>query len=303
MLNLLNNLLLVMLAAIASNAFAETIPAPLPQGGTTPAIAPIPKTDFDLVGEVRSREPTSEDIGQIKTIWEEMRRAQEKPAGDQPRPVISMVNLDLSPGSTPPLVRISNQTGAILLFMDSSGKRWAIDHVTNLSDNAIETQDKPFDQTKDQSSIFVKAKRFGATGNVAVYLRGFDTPIIITLLAGQKDVDYRVDFRVPANINGQSTSISPDRQEFDARLTSAIMGITPTECGALSSDSREVSAWQCRDGIIIRSGGILLSPATIDGKKIVGSDGTRAYLIPDTPVVSMMSGGKSIVVTLGKGSK
>jgi intracellular multiplication protein IcmK len=270
--------------------------APSPDGGQ---VAPQQqKTEIDLVGEVKASEPTSMDIKDIKEIWESMRRAQEKPAGDQPRPVISMTNVNLSPGSTPPLVRISNTTGAILMFMDANGRKWPVDHVDNLSDNQIDTSDKPIDPAKEQNSIFVKAKKFGAAGNIAVFLRNMDTPVIITFLAGQKDVDYRVDFRIPASVDG-SVSNGVASQYFDNRLSSAIMRITPSGCEPEKSDSVDLMAWRCDKELIIRSAGVLLSPATIDGKKASGADGTNSYIIPITPIVSMLIGGKARAIKLG----
>lgn len=300
------SLITLCLAIACSSAFAETVNAPVPAGGqvapggAAPEVTAVttPKTDFDLVGEVKKREPTPEEIAQIKLIWEQMRRVQEKPAGDQPRPVISMTNVDLSPGSTPPMVRLSNSTGAILMFMDMYGHKWAIDHVSNLSEADLDAQDKPADSTKEQSSVFVKAKKFGASGNLAVFLKDLDTPIIITFLAGQKDVDYRVDFRIPASREGV-VSGAAEKQIFDTRLSYALMSVSPDGCTPAKTDNPEILAWNCMKDAIIRSSGILLSPATIDGKKASGADGTHAYLIPMTPVVSMMVGGKAVSVKIG----
>lgn len=302
----------MLLVAMSFAAHAEDKPkqpaAPSPDGGQVTAKVAThsdkkdgegsDKTEDDLVEEVKSREPTVDELIKIKQIWEGMRRVQEKPSGDQPRPVISMTNVNLSPGSTPPMVRISNNTGVIMMFMDMHGRKWPVDHVTNLSENQLETPEKPVDAAKEQSSVYVKAKKFGATGNVAVFLKNFDTPVIITFLAGQGNVDYRVDFRIPASLDNASAG-SSDRQEFDDRLASAVMGITPAGCSIEKSDSRSVLAWKCEKDMVIRSSGILLSPATIDGKKASGADGTNAYVIPVTPVVSMMMDGSAKTIKLG----
>lgn len=253
----------------------------------------------DFVEQVTEREPTKEELIKIKKLWEGMRSVQEKSVAEQPRPTISMMNLDLSPGSTPPLVRISNQTGVLMMFMDANGKRWPVEHVDSLSDNEIEVQNKPYEKGHNQYSVFAKAKRSGAIGNVAIFLRDFDTPIIVTLLAGQKEVDYRVDFRVPSSLDGSAIGLQY-KSEFDDRLSAAVMGITPSGCTPQSSDDKSLMAWQCQSDSIIRSRGILLSPATLDGKKVSGSDGTNAYLIPTTPVVSMAYDGEIKSVKLGQ---
>lgn len=296
-----------LLTSITVSFASGTLPqnlnnAPSPNGGTvapqsTPSDADIIKqadSKVDIVADEKKHELSPEEIKQIKDMWEQMRRVQETPVGDQPKPEISTVNLDLSPGSTPPVVRISSSTGVIMDFMDASGKPWMIDHAINMSANEIDLEGKPFDPKHPQNSVFAKAKRYGSVGNVAVFLRNLSTPVIVTLLAGQKSVDYRVDFRVPAYL-GNSDGVQyvhGQSNRFDNRLTSASMGITPSGCKQSISSVDGVMAWSCGEAEqIIRTNGILLSPATLDGEKMTGLDGTNVYLIPKSPVVSVAVGG------------
>lgn len=288
----------VALAALAfscSVMAADAPAAPAPDGTQAKAVT-ANSSDFDLVKEVQDREPTPDELRQIKKLWDDMRKVQEKPAGDQPKPVISMMNLDLSPGKTPPLVRISNQTGVILTFMDANGTKWPVERAVNLSDGEIEAEEKP--AIENQNSVYAKAKKSGGFGNVAIFLKGFDVPVVITLLAGQKDVDYRVDFRVPAVIGGNSVSALP-RQEFDDRLVPAIMGITPPGCKKAEVSDLSVMAWKCGNETVVRANGVLLSPATIDGKRVTGQGGINAWVVPSTPVVTMMYGGAEHYVKIG----
>lgn len=286
---------------------AVTQQAPAPDGGS---VAPV-KSDKEVISESKAispkppvappvpnivkdtenREITPDEIRQIKAMWEDMRRAQETPAGSQPKPAISMVNLNLSPGSTPPVVRLSSRTGVILDFMDSAGLPWPIDHVVNMSGNEIEVEDKPLDPKSDQNSVFAKSKHFGSVGNVAVFLRGLPTPVIVTMLSGQKDVDYRVDFRVPAYLHKEDGQ-HYDKSYFDDRLASATMGINPSGCKRFGTDSKQVMVWGCSEDMIVRVAGVLLSPAPLDGKKANSLDGTKAYIIPSSPVLSVSVDGE-----------
>jgi intracellular multiplication protein IcmK len=273
--------------------------APAPNGGMVPK-----KSDTEVIHEaklmdgestnivknVQDNSLTPDQITQIKAMWEAMRRNSETPAGSQPKPVVSIQNLDLSPGVTPPIVRVSDRTGVIMDFMDANGNPWPIDHVVNMSKNEIDVDEKPLDPKSDQNSFFAKSIRYGSIGNVGVYLRKLPTPIIITLLAGQKDVDYRVDFRVPAYLHGKD-KIGFEKEHFDDRLAAATMGITPNGCEHYNTDTKQVMAWGCTSGedqtMIIRVDGVLLSPSPLDGKKIDSLDGTKVYEIPTTPVVSV----------------
>lgn len=255
-----------------------------------------------LVKEVESSEPSPEEILAIKKIWANINAAKSRPVGDQPRPVISTMNVDLSPGSTPPIVRVSDQTGTILSFLDANGNEWKITHVINLSSGVIEAQDKPLSQNYG-NTMYVKVKVSGTSGNIAIFLEDYSTPIIVTVLSAQKDVDYRVDFRIPALINvggskggGLTTngSYSQDTQgsgrtEWDDKMVTASMGIKPDGCDPKKTSNKDVMVWSCdKEQFIIRSHGVLLSPAPLNGKKIIASDMTKVYVIPASPILSML---------------
>ncbi len=277
-----------------------------PVATTSPPPVPLAPDESAIVTEIRASEPTPEEILQIKKIWQDLNNAKGRPIGDQPKPVIIQTDLDLSPGSTPPVVRVSNQTGSIMTFLDASGKIWPIAHVENMSPDIIDAQDKPIEGSSG-NSMFAKIKRFGASGNLGVFLKDLTTPIIITILSGQKDVDYRVDFRVPALIR-PTTPGAPSaseaggvvsKTEWDDRLANALMTITPDGCKAQNTSNPETSVWACeKNQSIIRSKGVLLSPAPLNGKKLVASDSTKAYLIPSSPVLSMLINGVTVSVRI-----
>jgi intracellular multiplication protein IcmK len=283
-------------ATISGNVNAPPSPGADTSSPTSFPPFPLASDESPIVDEIKASEPTPEEILQIKKIWQDVNNAKGRPIGDQPRPVITTVSIDLSPGSTPPVVRVSNQTGSIMVFLDATGKEWPIAHVVNMSQDTIDAQDKPIEGSAG-NSLFAKIKRYGASGNIGVFLKDLSTPIIITMLSGQKDVDYRVDFRVPARIR-PSTSDQPgavaavSKTEWDDRLSNALMAITPAGCKAQNTSSPDVMVWACeKSQSIIRSKGVLLSPAPLNGRKLVASDSTKAYLIPSSPVLSMLMNG------------
>ncbi|EQD35228.1 IcmK protein, partial [mine drainage metagenome] len=156
-----------------------------------------------------------------------------------------------------------------------------------MSSNEIDVGDKPLDPKVEQNSFFAKAKRYGSIGNVAVFLKNLPTPIIITLLAGQRNSDYRVDFRVPAYLAAKDGKPGYEKKWFDDRLASATMGITPQGCERYHASAKEVMAWGCggsapseQQTMIVRVDGMLLSPSPIDGKKVDSLDGTKVYEVP-----------------------
>ena len=268
--------------------------------GDPHAMSPDDPPSPDILKDTIDNYPTPEDLRNIKKLWEGLRRETETPRGSQPKPVISTQNLNLSPGTTPPVVRISDETGVILDFMDAKGSPWPIDHVVNMSSNQIDTEEKSLDPKKDQNSIFCKSRKYGGSGNVAIYLKSMPTPVIITLLSGQKEVDYRVDFRVPAVLSTDKSGLFGGYQKtyFDNRLASATMGIAPDGCHQWKTSSKQVMVWGCKDDMIVRADGILLSPAPIDGQKMDSIDGTKAYEVPKTPVLSVATDGAVNLVSV-----
>lgn len=289
---------------VATGALSDP-PIPMSSADRANSVSPI-------VQEVKDSEPTKEEILQVKKVWAEVNDAKGRPVGDQAKPTISLVNVDLSPGSTPPIVRTAMGSGSIISFIDATGRDWPIVSITNMSESTVEVPSKPIEGAPNSMSVKIKIE--GASGNFAVFLEGSTTPVVVTALSSQKNIDYRVDMRIPAirkvgksggagqvgtisDSGAQSLENGVSRTAWDDKLSDALMNLTPSGCKAKSTSNVDVSVWEC-DGkqSIVRSKGVMLSPATLNNRKLIASDSTKAYLIPSTPILSMLINGSSTSV-------
>ena len=130
-------------------------------------------------------------------------------------------------------------------------------------------------------------------GNVAVFLKGLSIPVVVKMIAGQRETDYRLDLRIPRR---GPNAIEPVRVDTSINLPRAYMqslldGIdTP---GAkpipIQNAPAGTKAWSVGDKIVLRTHFMLHNPSYFGA--LSAADGTRVYEIPTTPVVSVSENG------------
>lgn len=80
----------------------------------------------------------------------------------------------------------------------------------------------------------IQATSLYNVGNLAVQLRGLETPVMVTLISGQKAVDYRIDLRVPGNgPNAKALLGRSLPQSADPALLNILEGVPPAGNTAL----------------------------------------------------------------------
>lgn len=224
-----------------------------------------------------------------KRIYASKRAASTHP-GVPPKPVSSSVTVDLSPGAPPPIVRVST-LGATVNFIDITGAPWDILEVNNMARGR-------FDVTHPVSSIpslNITANGDMAEGDMAVYFKGLSFPIVIKMIAGQRETDYRLDVRIPRR---GPNAASPVRGTTAIDLPKDYMqslldGIEPTGAKRVKVEGGgpHLQAWSVGERIVIRTSLNLSNPAYY--AILTAADGTRVYEIPKIPVVTITESGAS----------
>lgn len=269
-------------------------------------IPPPPPSLF--IQEATDSQLSVDEILQLKKMMMDSKRAASASVGVPPLPEIGMVQVDLTPGATPPIIRLSENEGSSIVFMDSTGAPWTVQNFVNFAPKLVAVSSP----LKDGHILTVEPKSPFGNGNLAVFLQGLQTPITITLLAGQKNVDYRVDMRVPRRlpsgnlgdlIQGGNLIGASDATGADPLLVDVIQNtVHDQNVEKINSSGADVMAWIKTTGetrtILVRTQGILLAPVAIDGKKVVASDGTKAYEIRLTPLITVLLNGRSHNVSL-----
>lgn len=241
---------------------------------------------------LRSMMPLSpEQIKTLRKLYDDSQHAAATFPGIPPKPTSSSVAVNLSPGAAPPIVRLRNGFVTSLVFLDSTGQPWPIQAYDIGDPNSFNIQ---WDQKGN--TLLVQSDTTYRSGNLAVMLKGQDTPVMITLMPGQRAVDYRVDMRVPGLGPNASPTMSSLPESANPQLLNFLNGIPPNAAKALTVDGGPGQAWLLGDHIYLRTELTVLSPSWI--ASMSSPDGTHVYEITKAPIVLASYRGKVVQLTV-----
>ncbi len=231
---------------------------------------------------------------QIRTLRKRLaasQRAAVASPSTPPKPTSSAVIVNLAPGATPPVVRLSNGFVSSLVFLDSTGQPWPIQSYDIGDPKSFNIQ-----WNKKGNTLLVQANTNYKPGNLAVMLKGQDTPVMVTLIPGQQAVDYRVDLRVP----GFGPNAQPMMSSMPAAESSSLLdflnGVPPQGAKSLQVAGGPCEAWKYNGNVYLRTSLTALSPGWISAMS--SPDGTHVYEIAQTPVVLASFQGKIVQLTI-----
>ena len=277
-------------ANVAPSIAAGTTTTP-PVSGTSA----VPNTGLDdqaFADTVRNMMPLSpQQIKVLRYLFDQSQRAAATYPGTPPKPTSTSVLVNLSPGSMPPVIRLSAGFISSLVFIDSTGASWPIT-AYDLGD----PQSFNIQWDKKGNTLLVQALSSYKSANLAVMLQGLDTPVMLTLLPGQDAVDYRMDLRIPGlgpNANpvlaGLPATASPE-------LLNVLNGVPPNGSRTLKITGGPCQGWLLNGHLYLRTPLTVVSPAWL---ATMGSpDGTNAYELQSTPVILASQRGQIIKLTV-----
>lgn len=209
-----------------------------------------------------------------------------------PRPVSSTLTIDLSPGVTPPVVRLSAGFVSSLIFVDSTGAQWPI------SDYSLGNP-KNFNIQWDRkgNALFIQSTTTYSSANLAIRLTGLDTPVMLSLVSGQKEVDYRVDCQVQGRgPNAAIPLVGDGLPTITPSLLSVLDGVPPPGSQELAVSGGHGRAWLSQGKLIFRTQLTVLSPAW--SATVSSPDGTRVYEMANTPLILASQNGRTVKIEL-----
>lgn len=281
---------------------AQPIAAPVPAVGAGNQLnvnQPLPSPKLNYANEVMNQVAPM-DTETVRTIMNEIYLRQGA-AATPIRPGLtcesSQYALDLSPGATPPIVRVTKGVGAIVNFVDSAGNPWPITFARNFHEQASSaTQMAPH-------VLSVTANSPHLQGSIGVVLQDLTTPITFIVTPGQEQTDCRVDLRVA----GLAPGATPVAGKINSRpgmasggLMDYIYGSTPDGAKRLKiqmtgNASNTTRAWQSANGkLILRTPASVVSPGWY--QSVSALDGTTVYEMPPTSVINVSVDGQPIKV-------
>ncbi len=253
---------------------------------------------------VQSISPLSTDqIKDIRKVFNEVNRASTYTGGTPPTPLTSSVVVDLATGSTPPVIRLSAGYVTTVVFVDSSGEPWPIKayDIGNPNNFNIAWNQSTAGDAGDTmlNTLMIQSLTQYKDGNLAVMLRGMNTPVIFTLVPGQEVVDYRVDVQVPRlGPNASRNTISTLPSPANPLLVDILNNMAPAKAVKKSVKGGDAKVWGFGKMLYVRTPMTVISPAWVS--KMVGADGNmHAYELPEASVILAMDNGRLVRLNLG----
>lgn len=272
--------------------FLPPLPGYGPAGGNSSRPIPIetdnqsfqqavPQTGFAL---------TPKQIEQFHEIQLESAMATNKGPLVHGRSIVLPVSL--APGEVPPTIRLAFGYMTAISFVDSSGAAWPItsDALGNPAQFA------PIVPKGGQSNIlFIRPNVPGASTNIAILLKGLDTPVVFPITSTLQHADYRVTVQVDHQGPNAAPPVflrGPDEQTASKALMAALEGVAPSGSHVLKiSGLNHVQAWRLGTTMFVRSRATMVSPSW-SGQ--ASGDGYTAYQMSYAPALLFSSGGELV---------
>jgi intracellular multiplication protein IcmK len=282
-------------ATVASNQVTSSSDANGSDGSVTSVTTnPVVKQKAfsNLVNTLMPMSP--DQIKALHYYYNQTRNAVSASVGAPPTPTSTSLIVNLSPGATPPVIRMASGFISTLVFLDSTGQPWPIS-----SEDLGDPQHFNIQVDSTGTSLLVQSLSGDQTvANLAVMLKGLSTPIMITLLSGQSNVDYRVDMRVPRMGPNAAPQISSEPNVASTTLLNVLDGIPPEGSTAVQISDPDSEAWTIGGSdLYVRTRMNIISPSWVSSMS--SGDGTHAYELPKTPVILALNNGQIVKLTIG----
>jgi intracellular multiplication protein IcmK len=242
-------------------------------------------------------------IKDLRRIYNQTQQAAAFTEDVPAKPTSSSLVVDLTPGSTPPVVRLASGYVTSIVFLDATGAPWPI-KAYNIGDpkvfNIQWNQDAKPDLENGEAfgnTLLVQANSLYKQGNLAVILKGLNTPIMITLMPGQDEVDYRVDMQVPRDGPQAYPQINPFPSATNADLLNVLNRVSPKGAKSLQVEGGWADAWLSGNRLYVRTQLDIVSPAWI-GKMSSADQMVHAYELTPVPILLGLFHGKMVTVNV-----
>lgn len=223
---------------------------------------------------------TPYQINKLKRMLAVTKKAVSTPAGTPPTPITSSLLVNLAPGTTPPVILLQQGFITSMVFVDTAGHPWPIEGIDVGNPNAFNVQWQH--GGSGTNVLLVEADTLFTYGNLAVKLKGLATPVMLTLVPGQKSVDYRVDIHVqgrsPLAPPASGGSMPAHASNVLLNVLNAIppsgaktLTVTGGTCSAMQNNCQ---AWYANNLLYVRIPMAILSPGWMS--KMQSSDGMHA---------------------------
>lgn len=234
-----------------------------------------------------------EQIVQMHRFYDMTLQAKATPPSAPPTPQFISTVVNLEPGSMAPVIRLAAGFVTSILFVDATGAAWPI-----TAYSIGDPQNFNIQWNQKDNTLFIQSLKVYAHANMAVRLYGLDTPVVLTLVSGQKTVDFRVDLQIGER--GPDARPPVIDVAFNANVNPLIInvldGVPPRGSIKLKVIGGPADAWLYDNKIYFRTKLTVLSPAWLSS--VSSPDGTHVYEMMLTPYIVATHEGKTVDIRL-----
>lgn len=255
----------------------------------------VPKSDFEAT--LQNIFPmTPDQVRKFGKVVDNQQKAKSEVPGVVGRPITSTIRVSGAPGATPPVIRLGRGFVSSIVFVDSSGAQWPVTSVS------VGNPDKfSVDPSEDGETNVLTISPLGSYihSNLAVKLKGRQTPVLFTVISDQRDLDYRLDVSMDERgPNAKPPIVSADVNfSMDSNMRSALDGIKPKDSQEMKVSGVDGQAWMVGNNkVLFRSKATLMSPAW--SAHAVSADGTNVYAIPNVPLLIALDNGSQVDIKI-----
>lgn len=269
-------------AAPVYDQSGQVITPPQSQDNSANVFGSTPNSRAAFGIMIRNLMPLSQQqILTLRQMFDQSQAAVSEYPGVPPKPTSSSILVNMSPGATPPIIRLRAGYVTTLVFLDSTGQPWPV--VGYDLGNTKAFNIAPSAPDGKGNMLVVQALYRYEEGNLAIMLKDENTPVMLTLIPGQRAVDYRVDLRIPGLGPNAVVGVAGLPQTENPMLLSFLDGVTPGGAKPLDVEGAPAQAWSFDGKLFLRTRIIVLSPGWISSMN--SPDGTHVYELEKTPVI------------------
>ncbi|CAM3658712.1 DotH/IcmK family type IV secretion protein [Bordetella flabilis] len=292
----------------ASLGQAQDAPPPPPPMPPNNLGAAAPRVEYpsdaqiseDMIRDLEQLQLTPEQTARVKRLYLQREGYKATPYVAPARPVTRTLAVNLEPGVPPPIIRLSRGQQSSIVFSDVNGNPWMIKRVSLnrqlFSDGHTEGGGAGKDETPT-NVLALEPLSPVVYGNVSVQLNGLSTPVILTLISGQDDVDVRVDAKVPGRNPDASGTVSiTSLPTIDSDLPYFMDGTPPEQAKRLRVRGLEGTvAWSYHNNLYLRTNATAQYPAYIAAARSTSGVSVYRYAgLHDT--VTLLAGGRAVTI-------
>lgn len=233
---------------------------------------------------------------EYKRRFDEAARVSSQYVNTAAKPVSRSKTITQAPGEVSPTVRLANGTPSNVVFTDATGAPWPIEFVTPGDTSVVDA----LVPVAGSATLQLRPKQPHMYGAVSVNLVGNPMPVTLILASAQDEVDTRIDIRLARRgPNAQAPII--DRAGFtsvDPSMLQVLDGVPPGDAQAIKTSHADLRAWNYKGKLYVRTTLAVVSPAYSDTAASV--DGTRVYVMPSVPSVTVSINGALRSVRIGE---